>query len=489
MKSYIISIVFLFIASWAMTQNDSYSSKRALVQDKLIESIILHHSSAIDKNYLTNKPFVNVKYQKDVQAFPDFKFKLNSIETLYDEAGTGQFIDLLKYTFEYEDELFVSSTFYFFDDETMSLEKFIKSDFKYNDANQLVEIIYHEPDEVTGNWVKAWKEEFTYSPHGVQKFTVFQFDPVVGNWVPVELTQYVYNNATGKVIICTEQIWDDATNGWVNTRKYETTYFANENVRQEKAYFWHDILINWELDWFYEYSYYPNSLLKEQLYVDVTGNNWFSEWKSTYEYNSEGDLQYEYYLEWNNQLADFEFVSKEEYLYGENESLDGILTYEYNTMNRDWIFEYKAQFLYDDRYTENDLLLPDYLINEEFDRALQFRYMLTDIHEFEWDDVTGNWLSIFKTKLSYADIPTRVLNVDDTQFIIYPNPFDYSITVDANVELRNTLISIYDSTGKLVVSKSIKGKTTIDLNELPSGVYSCIVHNNRISTTQQLVKI
>ncbi|HEX6845840.1 MAG TPA: T9SS type A sorting domain-containing protein, partial [Chitinophagaceae bacterium] len=79
---------------------------------------------------------------------------------------------------------------------------------------------------------------------------------------------------------------------------------------------------------------------------------------------------------------------------------------------------------------------------------------------------------------------TRNKNID-----VYPNPaINYFIVY--NYDLSNNMISLYDISGKLMMSKQTKDLATrVDVNDLPNGVYVLTIKgtDGKISRTEKMV--
>jgi hypothetical protein len=60
---------------------------------------------------------------------------------------------------------------------------------------------------------------------------------------------------------------------------------------------------------------------------------------------------------------------------------------------------------------------------------------------------------------------------------IYPNPSNGSFTIETSAGDKK-MLQIYDIPSRLVLTQSIKGKTTIDASNLPSGVYNVSIISN-----------
>ncbi len=83
-------------------------------------------------------------------------------------------------------------------------------------------------------------------------------------------------------------------------------------------------------------------------------------------------------------------------------------------------------------------------------------------------DTTGSFRDIFIAKL---DGTTGTNDIKNANIKIYPNPTNNIINIEGLTKNENNTIQIFDVQGKLVITKNISEKGTIDLSELNKGVY------------------
>ena len=81
---------------------------------------------------------------------------------------------------------------------------------------------------------------------------------------------------------------------------------------------------------------------------------------------------------------------------------------------------------------------------------------------------TVNSMDIFIAKLGGI---TGVIDIKNSNIKIYPNPTNNIINIEGLTKNENNTIQIFDLQGKLVITKTINEKGTIDLSELNKGVY------------------
>jgi hypothetical protein len=66
---------------------------------------------------------------------------------------------------------------------------------------------------------------------------------------------------------------------------------------------------------------------------------------------------------------------------------------------------------------------------------------------------------------------------NNEQVNIYPNPNNGNFTIEPNSQAKQ-IVQLYDVNGKLVLSQTIQGKTTIDASFLTEGVYNISLQSN-----------
>jgi hypothetical protein len=79
----------------------------------------------------------------------------------------------------------------------------------------------------------------------------------------------------------------------------------------------------------------------------------------------------------------------------------------------------------------------------------------------------------------------------NTQISIYPNPNNGSFVIEIPSltlpEGKGTLMQVYDVNGKVVLSQTINGKTTIDASSLNEGVYNVSISSSEGVINKRLV--
>ena len=100
------------------------------------------------------------------------------------------------------------------------------------------------------------------------------------------------------------------------------------------------------------------------------------------------------------------------------------------------------------------------------------------VKTFESEEITTFYYSKPTTSVS------ETINTD--KITVYPNPANNSFIVDYN---RAGVIKLYDMLGKEVLTQTVNGKTEININHLPKGIYSiCVISGGKIVGNSKIVK-
>ncbi|MCC6182956.1 MAG: T9SS type A sorting domain-containing protein, partial [Bacteroidia bacterium] len=104
---------------------------------------------------------------------------------------------------------------------------------------------------------------------------------------------------------------------------------------------------------------------------------------------------------------------------------------------------------------------------------------------------TTNALSLVQWTLPYTFNNTNVISVSEIDKInskinLYPNPSSGTINIESEIENQNEL-SIFNITGQCIIKLDFNTKTSIDVNDLPNGVYTLQLKNNQGVFTSKVV--
>ena len=86
-------------------------------------------------------------------------------------------------------------------------------------------------------------------------------------------------------------------------------------------------------------------------------------------------------------------------------------------------------------------------------------------------------------------VPSILNNYSIAVHKIYPNPARNKLHIEFNEPLLNPAeINLFNLTGKQVLSSIISGNSTIDISNLPSGVYVYSINSGDVISRGKLIK-
>lgn len=87
----------------------------------------------------------------------------------------------------------------------------------------------------------------------------------------------------------------------------------------------------------------------------------------------------------------------------------------------------------------------------------------------------------------YTPSTTRINEVSENNFSVYPNPVSSTITLQSNFDLENEEVKIVTVLGETVLTQKINN-TTIDVSELNNGIYFIQIRANKYLFTKKIIK-
>ena len=89
----------------------------------------------------------------------------------------------------------------------------------------------------------------------------------------------------------------------------------------------------------------------------------------------------------------------------------------------------------------------------------------------------GSYLYLDNINIVTSTTGIKQVTGSNEQVAVYPNPSNGSFVIEPSSNTKQTM-QVYDVTGKLVLSQTIIGKTTIDAGTLNEGIYNISLHSN-----------
>ncbi len=113
--------------------------------------------------------------------------------------------------------------------------------------------------------------------------------------------------------------------------------------------------------------------------------------------------------------------------------------------------------------------------------------------EFQYDNIQDTLFALHWGPPTCADCAGIEQYANNNEHVnIYPNPNNGSFVIEPSPSLtlpqgKGTLMQVYDVNGKLVLSQTINGKTSIDASALNEGVYNISLQSNKGVVNKRVV--
>jgi len=334
-----------------------------------------------------------------------------------------------------------------------------------------------ETDELDQN---SYRKEYVYGDVGNHSET-FNYYWDSGNflWVLEEQETYTYNESNKVIEVYYKYCSDFSSNVGCEEDKTVYIYTTDGNLMSETYYDLENGV--WVNDGGKTYVYDGGVLISEVL------NEENSSYKNEFTYNNEGKLTI---------VTEFELIggvyeedSRQNYIYDDLGNLKIIQKENYNQTTNDWDFVFNEEYEYDEQgnvieYDDNDSIvvfsydldesLSDYLNPFNDKTGLDYFYEGGNLNHLAKLE-TENYDDTFLTTYFYESGDTASLtDFDETDIVVFPNPFSSLITVKSK-DNKFLKIEIIDLKGKTILESY---NSITDVANLSEGVYFIKVYNN-----------
>lgn len=99
---------------------------------------------------------------------------------------------------------------------------------------------------------------------------------------------------------------------------------------------------------------------------------------------------------------------------------------------------------------------------------------------------TGPWVSLTELRVFGERNPTNVDDFANKKVVLSPNPATSIVTIEAADQYDT--VSIYDQSGRMVFRRNVNASRTLDISELPSGIYLIKLEGDDRPHVSKLVK-
>ena len=351
----------------------------------------------------------------------------------YEDWGSGNFnlTDAVETNFDKDGNL-LSSLYKEWDEFNKQWNLEYRDSSTYDNSGNVLEYLYQVYDN--GKFENRYRSLSTYNTKGaITKLKSEQWDQGSQAWMPSTVSVLFYN---GDDLMTTmvDSTWNKASNQWVLTTKDTFEYDANDVVTRQTQYSWNSNA--WQLSERSIFKANKDGQITEKIEAEYDGTTWDSTGLSKYGYDANGNPNVEEYAAWEDDR--WESNTRYEYTYDPVEKVNPIIL-------------------------NMDVYIPDYdqyIINlplEEFD------YLA---------DGAGGWDKDYHEVYHYSDggnaSSVKILNPEVT---LYPNPANGAVHIQLGSDDRAETYVIRSVNGALVEDGRLSNQDTIDVSNIPAGIY------------------
>lgn len=358
-----------------------------------------------------------------------------------------------------------------------------KEEYTYDAAGRNTQYIDSEWDESSGEWVGYLKSDYSYNAAGdMAEEILWWWDDGSSQWVGDSKDENTYNSVH-QIILTLRSSWEESSQEWVPDAKFEYTYGSNGKVSLRMLYLWDSGSGQWLIYNKLEYTYNGSGQLLQELgsYWDEGSGIWLEYDKVEYEYYGNGFIQTSTYFNWDDGTNEWIPWWKDEYTSDASGNVDEMAEYYWDEDGGEWIGSYLDKYSYNSAYAFDDLILPYLVGNMIFNL---FVHMPVLIDEASWDEGSGTWVDSDKGTFYYSpqDI-TTVPGATGSSLQLFPNPACESLRISWPEGNQSATLTLFDLTGRVVMTSEVGNHEKLDVSGLPSGSYYYILltHNSRYS--------
>jgi hypothetical protein len=349
---------------------------------------------------------------------------------------------------------------------------FSKKEKVYNENGSIAVSDYYYWDTITKQWMGSQKNEYIYESNGDEILnTQYSWYKDIKTWVPFLKYESTYNE-TGLRTQYLGFKWDVTNMVWLDYWKAGTTFNQETGLFQSEGYFWDNTTQQWAGSVKREYKYDING--NEILYIayewDKTNSSWVGYLKDEKEYNANNVLNYYIAYFWDNANSNWLGNYKSLSIYDEFGNQTQVINHNWDTTNHQWKLQNKSELEFDSTFSFPDLIVPKNLL--ENNMQYYYTHKLTNFTNYIWNESENQWIATSKFTPYYSETnKTNVPLFNETEIMIYPNPFKDNLIINCNGFSDTISFDLYDAKGRKIYSKEIKNLETIQLENIKSGLY------------------
>ena len=328
------------------------------------------------------------------------------------------------------------------------------------------------------------------------------------------LSSYTYNNS-GNPIEGIERFWNETESSWVIEDKVDITYDTDQNIISEIYSSWNENDGIWiEVDK-YDYTYdngnlvlllnqernfendtwenferyvvsYNNGLREEAIFqsFDSENANWVNLDKYNYTYNASAPQIIELTSRWDGIDSEWDSIETIDYHFDNNGNpIIELIDYVVNS----WPYS-KYTYSYDTSISYDTIDGPPIISFDPEYKSEIVNKPLNYLYE-QYDNINEVWMNVEKETYVYSDDNTTdISELNKNLLVVYPNPASNFVNFKiSSTDIIKANLSVSNLQGQLVLSQPILAQETIDISQIPNGLYVYKLELNQKSVSGKII--
>jgi hypothetical protein len=432
MKKFTFLFLFIAISVFASAQNQADLARK--IQQITEKHELLNQQLAFFSNYSNEQN--GLKSVAEVQTLDSTVTQIMIRET---ETWENDSKDEYLYDAEMRNTSWLS---FGWNSDSETWKNDSKTDVEYNAQGQVSTLLMYSSDGENPDLILVSKLEVKYDAEGRADTIVSYQKESETEWL-VTSKQVFHYNETGQMVQVNYWVLqgEEGQEELTESMKVEYIYGTSDELTTTNMYYLiegEEILYS-KMEYSYNEAGQPTSL--EVSALNLVTLVFGKSNRTVYEYNAEGDVDFEIFSVWS-------------------------------TTTEMYIEQYKDEYTYSDE-SFSEVVFPSYIdlfFGMSYEPGMSFNKLVTGVNTYQM--INGNWEIDEKSTFYYSGgIPTGVDDIKNAVVAVYPNPATESVTFMWKDNYNGLDLEIYQMTGaRVLAQKAFSGKL-VPVSHLENGVY------------------
>ena len=466
-------MVLLFAMTTLLAQTNGKQSSGKFFPLKSINDVSASEKMQVLNNWNSTKSVNTSKMQLDSVILSQF------------DVGTFTWVNTMKEIYEYNmdgyNTIYTSAGW---DDVLSEWYDGGFTEYFYNSSNMMDSVI--QTEYLSSGNTFIWKDEYLYDSNDLlETYFAYEWDEMIMAYEPMEKNEFYYD-ADGNDTTTVEAYWDNGSMTWMLDRMEDKIFDMNGLLLESHGFYWESGMSLWFQADQTIFSYDGDDNLTEELfqYWDEFNSTWIDVFKVVSSYTN-GLVDTTTNLGWNG--TDWEPYSRNTFEYDTDGDLDYNYIHEWDQGSASWVSETRIALDHDTNWAYEDLILPNTL-NDDEEGLMMFSHQLIDYSLESF--IVAAWIALMDVEIFWSQVElNETEELASTGIKVYPNPVVDELSIEMDDAANRYQLNIYNITGSLVDSREVSGVDRVSLNHLSNGSYLLLIlSDGKVLHNQEIIK-